>query len=98
MPFGCPRARSRGTRSVTDAETLLRPVQQDREERTSAEQVVAELLEDESSWPLEARIAAEAAEAHGISERTMRRTAARAGIRIRELASDPKGAGYGTAP
>ncbi len=37
------------TEPVTlDAETLLRPVQQDREERTGAEQIIAELLEDES--------------------------------------------------
>jgi hypothetical protein len=76
---------------TVDAETLLRPVQQDHEERTGAEQIIAELLEDETSWPLDAKVAMEAAQAHGISERTMRRTAGRLGIRISRVGFGAKG-------
>lgn len=58
------------------------PIGAQREEQTDAEQVIAELLDDESAWPMDARQALEAGAARGIHERTMRRTAQRIGIRI----------------
>jgi hypothetical protein len=54
----------------------------DRDEQTDAEQVIQELLEDEDAWPLEARTALLAGEAHGVHQRTLRRTAQRLKIRI----------------
>jgi hypothetical protein len=57
----------------------------DREEQTDAEKVIRDLLDDETSWPMVARDAFKAADAHGISERTMQRTARRMGIQIRRL-------------
>jgi putative DNA primase/helicase len=66
-----------------DAERLLRPAPQgDREDVSDAEQVIHELLADQSAWPIDARQALDAGLAHGISERTMRRTATRQGIRM----------------
>lgn len=70
-----------------DAETLLQsgPAPQDRGEQTDAERVIRDLLADHSQWPLDAREAIAAGQAHGISDRTMRRTARALGIRIRRL-------------
>src|SRR5262249_47533616 len=66
-----------------DVETLLRPGVVDREEQSDAEAVIRELLADAEAWPLDARQAIEAGQAHGIPERTMRWTAKRLGITIR---------------
>lgn len=54
----------------------------DREEQTDAERVIAELLEHDGDWPLDAKAALQAGAAHGIHERTMQRTARSLGIRI----------------
>ncbi len=59
----------------------------DDEDATS---VLQALLEDED-WPLDAKIALDAARAHGIAERTMRRTARRLGIEIRRLGFGGRG-------
>jgi hypothetical protein len=71
----------------TDVEAIFRPSNPvDREERTDAEQVIRDLLADErTQWPLDAKQAIEAGQAHGIPERTMRWTAKRLGIRIAKL-------------
>lgn len=89
LAFRLPDGRlewERGHVSI-DAETLLRPAPttDTREDQTSADDLLRELLDDESLWPLEARQAREAAQAHGISERTLQRTARRLGIRIARL-------------
>jgi putative DNA primase/helicase len=69
-----------------DVEALFRPsTPGEREERTDAEHVIADLLGDETAWPIEAKRALEAGQAHGIPERTMRYTARRLGIRIAKL-------------
>lgn len=66
-----------------DVDALFRPtLPQEREEQTDAESVIRELLQDEDAWPLDARQAIETGQAHGIHERTMRRTAKRMGIRV----------------
>src|SRR5262249_8252480 len=50
------------------------------------EQVIRDLLaDDETSWPLDAKRAIEAGQAHGVPERTMRYAAKRLGIRIAKL-------------
>jgi hypothetical protein len=75
-----------------DAETLLRPQPgHDREDRTDAEHVIRDLLSDTSAWPLDAKAALEAGAAHGVSDRTMQRTAKRIGIRISRLGFGAKG-------
>lgn len=75
----------------TDVEALFRPfTPADREERSDAEQVIRQLLEDETAWPLEARKAIEAGQAHGVPERTMRYAAKRIGIRIAKLGFNGK--------
>jgi putative DNA primase/helicase len=74
-----------------DAEMLLRPAAPgDREDQTDAERVIRELLADAAAWPLDARQALDAGQARGVSERTMRRTAARMHIRIARV-------GFGSA-
>ncbi|HXG86935.1 MAG TPA: AAA family ATPase [Vicinamibacterales bacterium] len=66
-----------------DVEALFRSsTPSDREEHSGAEQVIVDLLADEASWPLEARLAMEAGQANGVNERTLRRAAKRLGIRI----------------
>lgn len=66
-----------------DVEALFRPAYHgDRDERTGAEQVIADLLADTDAWPMEAKAAIEAGQAHGIHERTMRRAAQKLNIRI----------------
>lgn len=60
------------------------------EDRSAADDVIAELLEEES-WPLDAKRALEAAKAHGIPERTMRLAAKRARIEIRRVGYGPHG-------
>jgi len=65
-----------------DAETLLAPPDpHEQQDRKDAEGVIRELLETQE-WPLDAKIAIEAAKAHGVPERTMRWTAKRLGVRI----------------
>ena len=72
--------------SGTDVEALFRPSNPgEREERTDAEQVIRDLLDDQTAWPIEAKRAIEAGQANGIPERTMRYTAKRLGIRISRL-------------
>ena len=61
-----------------DADTLLRPV--NREEQSDADSVIDDLLADHAAWPLEAKVAADA---HGVSSRSLRRAAKRRGIDIR---------------
>lgn len=53
-----------------------------REDQTDAEAVIRDLLDDEDAWPMGAKDAIEAGQAHGITERTMRWTAKKLGIRI----------------
>jgi hypothetical protein len=72
-----------GAVSDVDVEAMFRPsTPSDREERTDAEAVISGLLDDASIWPLDAKHAMEAGQAHGIPDRTMRWTARRLGIRI----------------
>ncbi len=72
-----------GTVTGTDVEALFRPASPaDREERTTAEQVISDLLDGES-WPLDAKRAIEAGQAYGIAERTLQAAARRLGIRVR---------------
>jgi hypothetical protein len=54
----------------------------DQAEQTEAEQIIQGLLEDDSAWPMDAQDARRTGEAHGVHERTFRRTAKRMGIRI----------------
>jgi hypothetical protein len=56
------------------------PVGRDREEQTEAEQLIHELLEDVSAWPMTAGDARKAADARGINWRTMQRSAKRMGV------------------
>jgi hypothetical protein len=53
-------------------------------DQTDAEHVIRELL-DTDDWPIEARRALDAGQAHGIPDRTMRWTARRLGIEIRRV-------------
>ena len=53
-----------------------------REEQTEAEKMIAELLEDDAAWPLDAREALAAGEARGIHPRALQRAAHRRGIGI----------------
>jgi hypothetical protein len=71
-----------------DAETILRPAERDREDQTDARDVIKQLLADEDAWPMYAEQVLAVGEAHGISERTMRRTARKMGIQ-------PKRIGFG---
>lgn len=57
----------------------------DREAQTDAEQLIADLLADETIWPIEAKDALAAGQAHGVHERTIQRAAKRMGIRIERL-------------
>jgi hypothetical protein len=67
-------------------EELFKPSNSaDREERTGAQDVLAELLADTMAWPIEAQRVLEAGKAHGISDRTMRRAAQAMGIRISRI-------------
>jgi hypothetical protein len=75
-----------------DAEQLLRSsTSAEREEATDAEHVIRELLDDADAWPLDAKAALAAGQAHGIHERTLQRTARRLGIRIARLGFGPGG-------
>lgn len=55
--------------------------ERDRDEQSDADQLIAELLDDDT-WPMPAADAMRAAQQHGIVERTFRRAAKRRGIRI----------------
>ncbi|MCC7242406.1 MAG: AAA family ATPase [Acidobacteria bacterium] len=70
-----------------DIDALLSgpPQGRDRDEQTDAEVLIAELLEDTAAWPMAAKDAIASGDAHGIHERTMRRTARQMGIRIARL-------------
>ena len=57
----------------------------DKAEHTDADRVLADLLADESIWPLPATEAYKAAKAHGIHDKTLKRAADRAGVRISKL-------------
>jgi hypothetical protein len=61
----------------------------DKDDQTDAEQVLSELLADESAWPMSAKDAIAAGEANGINERTMQRTARKLKIGIRRLGFGP---------
>ena len=65
-----------------DADTLLRAQPGDREDSIDAVGLVRELLADASAWPMDAKQAMDAAQAHGIHERSLRRAAKQLGIRI----------------
>jgi hypothetical protein len=68
-----------------DADTVLAgKATPDQEDQSDAEHVIRGLL-DGDDWPLEAGRALDAGKAHGIHERTMRRTARRLGIDIRRI-------------
>lgn len=51
-------------------------------EMTDAEQVMLELFEDVAAWPMKARLALAAGEAHGVHPRTLQRTARKLGVRM----------------
>jgi RecA-family ATPase len=69
-----------------NVEALFRPATfGEREERTDAERVIQELMDEADAWPLDAKRAIEAGQAHGIPERTIRNTAKRMGIQIKRL-------------
>jgi hypothetical protein len=75
-----------------DVEAMLRPqAPGDREDRTDAEALILELLDDVTAWPLDAKEALRAGEAHGIHERTLRRAAKRLGLRIERMGFGPSG-------
>jgi putative DNA primase/helicase len=74
-----------------NVEALFRPTAHDREDQTDAEQVIRDLLDDDQAWPMEAKHAIEAGQAHGIAERTMRWTAKKLGIRISRLGFGGRG-------
>lgn len=75
-----------------DAEALLRTTSpHEREEGTDAAAVIGDLLDDEGAWPMPAKLAIEAGDAHGIPARTMRWTAKRLGIRIERVGFGGKG-------
>lgn len=67
-----------------DVESLLSgpAAPRERAEQSDAEAVLRELLEDVDAWPMDAKQAIEAGAAHGIHERTLRRTARTLGIRM----------------
>ena len=67
-----------------DVADIFRPAAS-REDQTDAEHVIRDLLGDEGAWPMAARDAIEAGQAHGITERTMRWTAKKLGIRISRI-------------
>ena len=75
-----------GPVSDIDCETIFRSVAPgDREDRTDAEAVIADLLADSPAWPMDARDALASGAAHGVGERTMQRTAKRLGITISRI-------------
>jgi hypothetical protein len=78
---------------VIDVEALLAgpASSRDREDTTDAEALIAALLTDVSAWPMAAKDAQAAADAHGIPERTLRRTARQMGIRVARLGFGPSG-------
>ncbi len=49
-----------------------------------ADEVLRQLMDDET-WPIDASVALAAAKAHGIADRTMRRAARRAGVRVEKV-------------
>lgn len=61
----------------------------DKDDHTDAEQLLSELLADESLWPMNARDAIKAGADVGIIERTMQRTARKMNIGIRRLGFGP---------
>jgi hypothetical protein len=84
-----------GSATGLDADTLLRAVSpEDHQDRTDAEQVITELLQNEADWPLPAQQALNAGQAHGISERTMRRAAHRLGVQIKKATGFGSGGGW----
>lgn len=54
----------------------------DHEDHSDAARVIADLLADEASWPMDAKDALAAGQAHGIPDRTLRHAAAKRNIRI----------------
>jgi hypothetical protein len=72
------------------AESLLAP-RRDSDGQTDAEAVIRELLDDDTAWPLDAKRALEAGQAHGVPDRTMRWTAKKLGIRIRRTGFGGRG-------
>jgi len=69
-----------------DAEELLRPARpDDREDASTARLVVRELLEDTVIWPLDAKQALAAGDAHGINERSLQRAARELGIKVKRV-------------
>jgi hypothetical protein len=82
-----------------DAEALLRPAAPaDREDATDADAVLRALLADVSAWPMDAKQALAAGEAHGITERTLRRAARRLGVEIRRVGFGRGGRWYWYLP
>ncbi len=71
------------------ADALLRPLV-DVEHQTDAESVIRDLLDDDD-WPLDAKRALDAGQAHGIADRTLRWTAKRLGIRISRVGFGSRG-------
>jgi hypothetical protein len=74
-----------------DVDAVFRAAAEDRPDHDDAASVIEELLNAEDEWPLDAKLAIEAGDAHGIHERTMRRTAKRLGIRISRAGFGPGG-------
>ena len=61
----------------------------DHEDRSDAARVIADLLADEAAWPMDAKDALAAGQAHGIPDRTLRHAAAKRNILVR------RSSGYG---
>jgi KaiC/GvpD/RAD55 family RecA-like ATPase len=66
------------------ADSVFRAGGEDRSDVHDATDLIATLLA-EDTWPLDAKVALEAATAHGIPERTMRKAALKAGIGITRI-------------
>ena len=81
-----------GEVSRIDVNALLAgPAPVDHGEQTDAEQVIAELIDNETEWPLPAKQLFRAGADHGVKEQTMRRAARKLGLRARRVGFGEKG-------
>lgn len=80
-----------GSVDGANVDQVFRAGSEDRTDSMDAERLIADLLEDGTEWPMDAKAAIEAGQAHGIPERTLRCAARRAGIGIRKLGFGVKG-------
>lgn len=61
----------------------------DNGEQTDAERIIAELLDDDSAWPVAAKTVEQLAKDHGVNYRTLQRAAGTRRIRIQRLGFGP---------